>query len=668
MREFRIRSDFKPMGDQPQAIAKLVDGISAGNRFQTLIGVTGSGKTFTMANVIESTQRPALVIAHNKTLAAQLCAEFREFFPDNAVEYFVSYYDYYLPEAYIPQTDTYIEKDTSINDEIDRLRHSATQAVLERRDVIIVASVSCIYGIGSKEEYGQTTVGLRVGHTYERENILRRLVDMQFSRNDIALGRGTFRVRGDILEIQPINQETILRIEFFGDEVEKISTINPITGEIELGHDQITVFPATHYVTSMENMERALVEIEKELQDRVAYFQKRGQLLEAQRIEQRTRFDMEMMREIGFCSGIENYSRILDGRQPGSAPHSLVEYFPDDFIIFIDESHQTIPQLNGMYAGDQSRKSTLVEYGFRLPSALDNRPLKFSEFESLIKRAVFVSATPGPYEIRNSEQMVEQLIRPTGLIDPEVEVRPTQGQIDDLIGEIKLRVDKGERVLVTTLTKKMAEDLSEYLLELGLKVNYLHSEIKTLERTEILRDLRLGVHDVIVGINLLREGLDLPEVTLVAILDADKEGFLRSETSLIQTMGRAARNVSGKVIMYADRITDSMRRAMDETNRRRRIQMEYNEQHGITPTTIQKAIRDLIEGGKEESAAPGIDKAKMGEVLSLDELLSLIADQERTMKKAAKDLDFERAAQIRDEIAALKKFLPDSSWAKPAKK
>lgn len=658
MPEFAIKAEYKPTGDQPQAIEKLIEGIKAGYRFQTLLGVTGSGKTFTMANVIQAMQRPALVIAHNKTLAAQLCSEFREFFPENAVEYFVSYYDYYLPEAYIPQTDTYIEKDSSVNDEIDRLRHSATQAVLERRDVLVVASVSCIYGIGSKEDYGQTILKLDVGGIYDREDTLRRLIDMQFNRNDIALGRGTFRVRGDLLEIQPVDEEVVTRVSFFGDEVEKISTINPLTGEVIAQADTVTVYPASHYVTPAEKMERALTEIEAELEARLRWYDSQGRVLEAQRLEQRTRFDMEMMRELGYCNGIENYSRILDARPAGSAPHTLVEYFPEDALIFIDESHQTIPQLNGMYAGDRSRKETLVDYGFRLPSALDNRPLKFQEFEKLVRQAIFVSATPGPYELQHSSQIVEQLIRPTGLIDPIAEVRPTAGQIDDLIDEIKKRSEKGERVLVTTLTKKMAEDLSEYLIDLGLKVNYLHSEVKTLDRSEILRDLRLGVHDVIVGINLLREGLDLPEVSLVAILDADKEGFLRSETSLIQTMGRAARNVAGQVIMYADNVTDSMRRAIDETNRRRQAQLEYNEAHGITPQTITKAIRDSLIGRAEEPGAA----ANLGgseAVLSLDDMLSHITKMERDMKKAAKDLDFERAAELRDEIAAMKKLLPD---------
>lgn len=663
MPDFRLTSEYEPTGDQPDAIAKLVDGLRAGYRYQQLLGVTGSGKTFTMANVIQAVQRPTLVLAHNKTLAAQLCSEFREFFPDNAVEYFVSYYDYYLPEAYIPQTDTYIEKDSSINDEIDRLRHSATQAVLERRDVIVVASVSSIFGIGSKEDYGQTILSLKVGDVRDREDVLRRLVEMQFVRNDIALGRGTFRARGDVLEIQPVDEEIITRVQFFGDEIEKITVINPVTGEVLMTRDSLTVFPATHFVTPADKMERALVEIERELEERLEFFRSQGRYLEAQRLEQRTRYDMEMMRELGYCNGIENYSRILDGRPPGSAPHTLVEYFPEDYLLFIDESHQTIPQLHAMYAGDRSRKEVLVEYGFRLPSALDNRPLRFEEFERLVNQCILVSATPGPWEMRHASQVVEQLIRPTGLLDPEVEVRPTEGQIDDLIDEIRRRTQVGERVLVTTLTKKMAEDLSEYLLDLNLKVHYLHSEIKTLDRTEILRDLRLGVHDVVVGINLLREGLDLPEVSLVAILDADKEGFLRSETSLVQTIGRAARNVSGKVIMYADNITDSMKRAIDETNRRRRVQMEYNERHDITPTTISKAVRDLLEAERVEGGdgARTVTVAKP-DALSLDQLLSVISELERDMKKSAKSLDFERAAQIRDEIAKLKKVLPDARW------
>lgn len=666
MTEFRLRSDFEPTGDQPAAIDKLTDGLLRGDRYQTLLGVTGSGKTFTMANVIERVQRPTLVIAHNKTLAAQLCSEFREFFPENEVQYFVSYYDYYQPEAYIPQTDTYIEKDSAINDEIDRLRHAATQAVLERRDVVVVASVSCIYGLGSPEDYQETVMIFERAQSYDREAVLKRLIDMQFKRNDIALGRGTFRVKGDILEVQPADEEIITRIEFFGDEVEKITVVNPLTGELLMGQDRVTIFPASHFVTPWDKMERALKEIEEELQERIKYFQDHGQLLEAQRIEQRARYDMEMMREIGFCSGIENYSRILDGRPPGSAPNTLLDYFPKDFLLFIDESHQTIPQLHGMYNGDRSRKQTLVEFGFRLPSALDNRPLRFEEFVERIDQAIFVSATPGPYELKHSTQIAEQLIRPTGLIDPEVEVRPTRGQIDDLIAEVKDRIDPStgsgsERVLVTTLTKKMAEDLSEYLIDLELKVHYLHSDVKTLERLEILRDLRLGVYDVVVGINLLREGLDLPEVSLVAILDADKEGFLRSETSLIQTMGRAARNASGKVLMYADNVTDSMRRAIDETNRRRAVQMEYNEDHGITPATIQKAVREVIESDRAAIARSMYGK-ELPKTASLDQIMLALADLEKEMKQAARELNFEHAAEVRDEISRIKKMLPNVKW------
>lgn len=663
MAEFRIKADFIPTGDQPVAIDKLTAGLNKGYRYQTLVGVTGSGKTFTMANVIERLQRPTLVIAHNKTLAAQLASEFRDFFPDNSVGYFVSYYDYYQPEAYIPQTDTYIEKDSSVNDEIDRLRHAATQAVLERRDVIVVASVSSIYGLGSPEDYASTILMLERGKAYDREATLRRLIDMQFSRNNVELSRGTFRVKGDILEIQPADEEIITRIEFFGDEVEKITIINPVTGEILKGQDKVTVFPATHFITPWDKMERALHDIEVELQEQIIYFTKQNKLLEAQRIEQRTRYDMEMMREIGYCSGVENYSRILDGRAPGTPPHTLLEYFPDDFLLFIDESHQTIPQLHGMYNGDRSRKQNLVEFGFRLPSALDNRPLKFDEFKERIGQVIFVSATPGPYELKVSEQRVEQLIRPTGLIDPEVEVRPTAGQIDDLIEEIRKRTASGERVLVTTLTKRMAEDLSEYLLDLELKVNYLHSEIQTLDRLEILRDLRLGVYDVVIGINLLREGIDLPEVSLVAILDADKEGFLRSETSLIQTIGRAARNINGKVLMYADNVTDSMRHAIDETNRRRSVQVEYNEKHGITPVTIQKAVREVIESKRASDAKEyyGLSKTDVKH-LPLDEIMLLLAGLEREMKQSARALDFEHAAEVRDEINRIKKLLPNVKW------
>lgn len=671
MGNFRLTTSLTPTGDQPQAIDRLVEGLALGYEKQILLGVTGSGKTFTMANVIERAQRPALVIAHNKTLAAQLCSEFREFFGENAVEYFVSYYDYYQPEAYIPQTDTYIEKDSSINDEIDRLRHSATQAVLERRDVVVVASVSCIYGLGSPEEYQKNVVNFRVGESYTRDEILRKLIRMQFVRNDMALGRGTFRIKGDIIEIQPVDEEVLTRVEFFGDEVEKISIIDPVTGEISQIRDKVSIYPATHYVTPAEDIEQILKAIEDEMLERVAWFEKRGRLLEAQRIEQRTRYDMEMIREVGYCNGIENYSRILDGRPAGSPPSTLLSFFPEDFLLFIDESHQTIPQIHGMYNGDRARKETLVEFGFRLPSAMDNRPLKFEEFETMIGQTIFVSATPGPYEKRNSRQVVEQLIRPTGLIDPEVDVRPTKGQVDDLVDEIKARVKAGERVLVTTLTKKMSEDLSEYLLNLGLKVNYLHSEIETLDRLAILRDLRLGVHDVLVGINLLREGLDLPEVSLVAILDADKEGFLRSETSLIQTIGRAARNVQGKVILYADNITDSMRRAIEETNRRRAIQEEYNLEHGITPQTIQKAIRDVLEaprlteGGTEEpdrlAKVLGRSRGLREEAAPLDELMLTITDLEQEMKAAAKALEFEQAALLRDEMTRLKKLLPQGA-------
>ncbi|MHB0913469.1 MAG: excinuclease ABC subunit UvrB [Armatimonadota bacterium] len=658
MSEFKLVSKYAPKGDQPKAIRELSEGLRAGHRYQTLLGVTGSGKTFTMANVIREVRKPTLVIAHNKTLAAQLCGEFREYFPENAVEYFVSYYDYYQPEAYIPQTDTYIEKDSSINDEIDRLRHSATQAVLDRRDVVIVASVSCIYGLGSPEEYSKTVLNLAEGEAYNLEEVLRRLVVMQFTRNDVALTRGTFRVRGDVLEMQPADEEIIIRAEFFGDTVDRITILDPVTGELLKREPRITVYPATHFVTCPDTIERAIAEIEAELAERTAYFQRQGKLLEAQRIEQRTKYDIEMIREVGYCSGIENYSRILDGRAPGEPPSCLLDYFPDDYLIIIDESHQTIPQLRGMYAGDRSRKGTLVEFGFRLPSALDNRPLRFEEFTERINQVVFVSATPGPYEVEQSAQVVEQIIRPTGLIDPEVEIRPPDGQIDDLIHEIKLRTDKGERVLVTTLTKKMSEDLTEYLVEMGIKVEYLHSEIHTLERMEILRDLRLGVCDVVVGINLLREGLDLPEVSLVAILDADKEGFLRSETALIQTIGRAARNLGGKVIMYAQDITGSMHRAITETNRRRKLQTEFNETHGITPASVTKAVRDVLESKKVAETKSKYKVRSTPDNLPLDQLMLLLADLERDMKRAAKDLDFEHAAELRDEISRLKKLLP----------
>jgi len=662
---FKLTNTYTPKGDQVTAIPALAAGLKSGDRFQTLLGVTGSGKTFTMAGIIQEVQRPALVIAHNKTLAAQLTSEFREFFPDNAVEYFVSYYDYYQPEAYIPQSDTYIEKDSAVNDEIDRLRHSATQALLERRDVIIVASVSCIYGLGSPDEYQKGTLPLVVGKEYNRRELLRQLVDMQFSRNDMAPVRGTFRVKGDILEVCPADEEVVLRIDFFGDEIEKIDALDPLTGEVIRSLDRYTVFPASHFVTSEDRLEKAMKSIEAELEERLEYFRNRGELLEAQRLEQRTLYDLEMMREVGYCNGIENYSRHMDGRAPGTAPHTLLDYFPDDFVIFIDESHQTIPQIHGMYGGDMSRKTTLVDFGFRLPSAKDNRPLKWEEFEQRMKQAVFVSATPGPYEKEMSARTVEQIIRPTGLIDPEVELRPTRGQIDDLIGEIRRTVERGERVLVTTLTKKMAEDLSEYLANINVKVNYLHSDIKTLERLEILRDLRLGVYDVVVGINLLREGLDLPEVSLVAILDADKEGFLRSETSLIQTIGRAARNVGGKVLMYADRITNSMERAISETSRRRSIQIAHNEAQGITPETVRKAIREIIHADRVAEGRPGykVSPDSMTETLPADDLLATIQELEAEMRKAAKSLEFEQAAHLRDEINRLKRLMPDAQFA-----
>ena len=631
--------------------------------FETFL--TGRGglfvhNTFSIANVVEKVQRPTLVIAHNKTLAAQLCSEFREFFPKNAVEYFVSYYDYYQPEAYIPQTDTFIEKDSSINDEIDRLRHSATQAVLERRDVLIVASVSCIYGLGSPDSYRGMLVWFHTGQEYDRDEILRRLVRIQFQRNDVALTRGTFRVKGDMLEIQPKDEEILFRVEFEWDTVKKISVVDPLTGELIETREELTIFPASHFVTDPDKMSGILESIEQEMVGQVKRFQAEGKLLEAQRIEQRTRFDLEMIREVGFCSGIENYSRWMDGRAPGTAPHTLFDYFPDDMLLVVDESHQTIPQLHAMFAGDKRRKDTLIDYGFRLPSAADNRPLRFQEFEERINQVVFISATPGPYERQNSEQIAEQIIRPTGLIDPEIVIRPSKGQIDDLVSEIRNRTEKSERVLVTTLTKKMSEDLSEYLLEIGVKVQYLHSDIQTLERTEILRDLRLGVYDVVIGINLLREGLDLPEVSLVAILDADKEGFLRSETSLIQTIGRAARNLGGQVILYADRITGSMQRAIEETDRRREKQVAYNEANGITPHTIVKAVRDVLESKKvtETKAYYKIDASKAAETLPLDQILLAVADMEKEMKVSARALDFEHAAQLRDEISKLKKLLP----------
>ena len=652
---FRLVSEFEPRGDQPKAIEELARGVLDGKRYQTLLGATGTGKTFTIAHTIARVNKPTLVIAHNKTLAAQLCGELKEFFPHNAVEYFVSYYDYYQPEAYVPQTDTYIEKDASINDEIDKLRHSATSALFERRDVIIVASVSCIYGLGSPEEYRDQVLSLRVGMERDRNEILRKLVDIQYTRNDINFTRGTFRVRGDVLEIFPVaRSEQAVRVEFFGDEIERIREIDVLTGEIIGDREHVAIFPASHYVTAPDVMARALRDIEAELEERLKELRDQGKLLEAQRLEQRTRYDMEMMREMGFCSGIENYSRHLVGKKPGEPPYTLLDYFPDDYLMIIDESHVTIPQLHAMYNGDRSRKEVLVEHGFRLPSALDNRPLRFEEFEERINQVIFVSATPGPYELEKAPDVVEQIIRPTGLLDPKVHVRPTRGQIDDLIGEIRKRVERDERVLITTLTKKMAEDLTDYLKEMGIRVRYLHSDIKTIERMQILRDLRLGEFDVLVGINLLREGLDLPEVSLVAILDADKEGFLRAERSLIQTIGRAARNANGEVIMYADTITDSMRKAIDETERRRRIQQAYNEKHGITPQTVRKAVREVIEATKvaEEKAPYGkaLDVRSMGK----KERRQLISQLEKEMKEAARKLEFERAAELRDMIIELK--------------
>ena len=663
--DFKLTTEYTPRGDQPNAIRQLLDGVRAGHKWQTLLGVTGSGKTFTMAGVIEQAQKPALVIAHNKTLAAQLCSEFRDFFGENAVEYFVSYYDYFQPEAYIPQSDTYIEKDSSINDEIDRLRHSSTQAVLERRDVIVVASVSCIYGLGSPEEYFQQNLPLRLGEEYPRKKLLRQLIDIQFTRNETAPVRGTFRVRGDLLEICPADEEIIIRADFFGDELERLEALDLVTGEVIRELDKYVVYPATHFITSEERLEKAIETIKAELEERLKHFRQRDMLLEAQRLEQRTHYDIEMMREVGYCSGIENYSRHLEGRAAGTPPHTLLDYFPDDFLLFIDESHQTIPQIHGMYGGDMSRKNTLVEYGFRLPSAKDNRPLRWEELESKLNQVICVSATPAPFERERSAQIVEQIIRPTGLVDPETEVRPTKGQIDDLIGEIQQRIEAKQRVLVTTLTKRMAEDLSQYVADLGIKVQYLHSDIKTLERMEILRDLRLGVYDVVVGINLLREGLDLPEVTLVAILDADKEGFLRSDTALVQTIGRAARNVSGKVILYADKMTDSMTRALEETARRRRIQLDYNQQHGIVPQSIQKEVREVLQAQwvGEQRAEYGASPDAEAEMLPLDDLLAAIQELEVEMKRASKALEFEQATLLRDEAARLKKLLPDAEFA-----
>ena len=657
MDHFELHSEYAPTGDQPQAIEKLVQGFKEGNQFETLLGVTGSGKTFTMANVIQQLNKPTLILAHNKTLAAQLYGEMKEFFPNNAVEYFVSYYDYYQPEAYVPSSDTYIEKDSAINDEIDKLRHSATAALSERSDVIIVSSVSCIYGLGSPIDYQEMVISLRPGMLKDRDEVIRKLIDIQYVRNDMDFKRGTFRVRGDVVEIFPANAtDTAVRVEFFGDEIDRITEFDALTGNVKARLEHVAIFPASHYVVAPEKMEKAICAIEEELKERVEWFKREDKLLEAQRIAERTKFDIEMMRETGFCSGIENYSRHLSGLKPGEPPHTLLDYFPDDFLMIVDESHITIPQVRGMYAGDQSRKTTLVDYGFRLPSAKDNRPLNFDEFESHISQMLFVSATPNVYEGEHELLRAEQVIRPTGLLDPEISVRPVEGQIDDLISEVNKEIEHGHKVLITTLTKRMAEDLTDYMKELGIRVRYLHSDIDTLERSEIVRNLRLNVFDVLVGINLLREGLDIPEITLVAILDADKEGFLRSETSLIQTIGRAARNTEGHVIMYADRITDSMDRAITETNRRRAIQQAYNEAHGITPKTIQKAVRDLI------SISEAADKSeesfiKDAESMSYKELNTTIRKLTKQMHSAAAELDFEKAAMLRDKIMELKKML-----------
>ncbi|MBU5226435.1 excinuclease ABC subunit UvrB [Clostridium senegalense] len=658
MGEFKIHSKFKPMGDQPQAIEKLAKGIKSSKKFQTLLGVTGSGKTFTMANIIENVQKPTLVLAHNKTLAAQLCSEFKEFFPNNAVEYFVSYYDYYQPEAYVAQTDTYIEKDASINDEIDKLRHSATASLLEREDVIVVASVSCIYGLGNPEEYKKLTVSIREGMEKDRNEVIRKLIDIQYERNDINFVRGTFRVRGDVLDIFPVSSTNKgIRVEFFGDEVDKIREFDVLTGEIISGMKHVSIFPASHFATSKEKLEIAIEQIEMELDERLEELKNQDKLLEAQRLKQRTNFDIEMIREVGYCTGIENYSRILDGRAKGAPPQTLMDFFPDDFLLFIDESHVTLPQIRAMYGGDKSRKTSLVEYGFRLPSAYDNRPLKFEEFEEKLNQVVFVSATPGPYENEHSQEVAEQIIRPTGLLDPEIEVRPIKGQIDDLYGEIKETISKGFRILVTTLTKRMAEDLTKYLKDLGVKTTYLHSDIDTMERMKIIRDLRMGEFDVLVGINLLREGLDIPEVALVAILDADKEGFLRSETSLIQTTGRAARNSESKVIMYGDRITKSMKKAIDETIRRREIQNIFNQKNNIIPRTIIKDVREIIEISTvaEETLeySPQLDNNEVDITKEIEKL-------EEEMKLAAKDLQFERAAELRDRIKQLDAILKNN--------
>ena len=656
MPEFKLVSDFRPTGDQPQAIDKLVEGLEKGYKHQTLLGATGTGKTYVMAQIIERAQCPTLVIAHNKTLAAQLYSEFREFFPHNAAEYFVSYYDYYQPEAYIPRTDTFIEKDADINDEIDKLRLAATQALLSRHDVVIVASVSCIYGIGDPAEYGKVVINLRQGEVHKRNKVLRHLVDIYYERNDVNLTRGRFRVRGDTLEIYPAYGEFAYRVELWGDEVERITEVDPLTGEVLVEHAAIDIYPARHFITPQEKLMLGIAEIEKELEERLAELRSQGKLLEAQRLEQRTKYDLEMLGETAYCPGIENYSRPLSQRPPGSRPWCLLDYFPDDFLMIIDESHMTVPQIRGMYHGDRARKETLVEYGFRLPSALDNRPLGFEEFEEHIHEVIYTSATPGPYELEHSEQVAEQIIRPTGLVDPEVIVKPTEGQIDDLLSQVSQRVERGERALVTTLTKRMAEDLADYLMEMGIKVHYLHSEIQTIERVEILRDLRLGVYDVVVGVNLLREGLDLPEVSLVAILDADKEGFLRSGRSLVQTVGRAARHVNGQAIMYADTITNSMQQAINETNRRRAIQMKYNQEHGIVPASIVKEIRDLTD--RVRMVAEEKPEYRVGEI-PRGEAIRLIKELEKQMKAAAAELEFEKAAILRDQIIELRRNLED---------
>lgn len=670
MNEFKLHAPYEPMGDQPEAIRQLLVGLERGDQHQVLLGATGTGKTFTIANLIAEIQRPCIILAHNKTLAAQLYAEFKSFFPENAVEYFVSYYDYYQPEAYVPKQDLYIEKETEINEEIDRLRLSTTTSVLSRRDVIVVASVSSIYGIGNPEAYGRVVIHLSVGNRYRRNVILRQLVESHYERNDLELRPGTFRVRGDTLEVLPAYEEQGVRLSFFGDELERVSVFDPLTGELLGDREQVSIFPAKHFITEEEKLKAALTDIESELTQHLEHLRAHEKLLEAQRLEQRTFYDLEMLREIGYCSGIENYSRHLDQRPSGSPPWTLIDYFPPDFLMVIDESHMTIPQVRGMYAGDRSRKETLVEFGFRLPSALDNRPLSFDEFERRIGQVIYTSATPGPYELEHASQVVEQIIRPTGLVDPEVEVRPVEGQIDDLIGEIKQRVKIGERVLVTTLTKRMAEDLSEYLLELGMKVHYLHSEIDTIERVEILRDLRMGVYDIVVGINLLREGLDLPEVSLVAILDADKEGFLRSDTALIQTIGRAARHVHGRVIMYAGRITDSMRRAIDETERRREKQIAFNKEHGIEPVSIIKEIRDLTDQVAARSVAetPSPYRAIVPAQLPMDELHKLIKELERRMRQAAENLEFEKAAALRDQIFEMREALVEKQDLPPWKR